>query len=69
MVRLSMLYRFESVYTGIPAYQSLSASVVSLRPLLAVRPGFVSVEGGLLFPLGLLRRRRKKQEKRDDALS
>ena len=69
MVRLSTLYRFESVYSGIPAYQSLSASVVSLRPLLAVRPGFVSIEGGLLFPLGLLRRRRHKQGKKNDALS
>jgi hypothetical protein len=59
--RLSFLFRAEQAISSIPAFQTMGRSVFT-SSLMTMRAGSISLEG-LLFPLALFRRRKKKSSK------
>lgn len=56
VARLASMYRFENLYNTIPAFEALGKGV---SPLLAMRPGSVSVQT-IAWPIVLWKRRKKK---------
>lgn len=54
--RLAWIYRFQSLYSSIPAYESGSTALSGL--MAGARPGFIRLS--MLIPPLLFRRRRKR---------